>query len=777
MSGCAVIESQIRWKLSDSSLDINLSEQSIVSCWNTDSSCFVTPDHLPFDSAKWPGIMDEDCFRWVVDSTCTHYQSNCDYPSCDSVCGHPDAWRSYIDSYGKLDQDDTTCWHPSVDVEALKGALIAHGPLKVMGMFDEAKLESLNCDTGAYNYWPYARLDPGYGHYYVIYGWDDSCTEFTDSTVRSVWLAKNSWGPDWCEPGSDGVGEDPGCFKLSQHGCGYRYGATWANWTPLQTPLPSGPLAYTARNESDSSVKLIWHWPDSLPFNADSTYFRVNVTSDDFVGSWIVDSLEAILVLSQDTLTDTSFTWYVRSFVSGRDSAKVSGWSRSCVIIPDWTCCDYRGDYDHGGTVDSNDVALLTWYIFSDGFYPGCWKEADVNADDTYNVADITYLVGYVFHDGTPPPSCGSRQSPDINDKTVGQTTDTDGDGIEDSFDNCPYAYNPDQADFDNNGIGDQCDIEVCGDLNGDGSRGVTDIIYFDDWLFHDGPPPEDMLKANIAGCDGVNMFDLTGLICSMYPKAPVLNCGHQIACDPSVVNASVSIDHVDGQLGPDTILCNHQLKFYLRLHNGCSQPFFGLSNGFRIYSTTGAMWDTARIESVVDLGFPYLDMTGTRSFGANGAGCDTLGIYAYKLANQGLPSGFDTITHIVTIGPIDSAYSGGTICIDSSWYPPANEWMWSRCHWFGDFPFTYPSWSGPYCYTIYYCCEPRGDVDRIGGINVSDLTFYVAYLFQGGQPPACPDQADVDGSGSHNVSDLTYLVAYLFQGGPEPPACEVTSK
>ena len=29
-----------------------------------------------------------------------------------------------------------------------------------------------------------------------------------------------------------------------------------------------------------------------------------------------------------------------------------------------------------------------------------------------------------------------------------------------------------------------------------------------------------------------------------------------------------------------------------------------------------------------------------------------------------------------------------------------------------------------------------------------------------------------VDGSGGIDVGDLTYLVAYLFQGGPAPPPC-----
>ena len=35
---------------------------------------------------------------------------------------------------------------------------------------------------------------------------------------------------------------------------------------------------------------------------------------------------------------------------------------------------------------------------------------------------------------------------------------DSDGDGIDDSCDNCPFEYNPDQLDTDQDGIGDVCD-------------------------------------------------------------------------------------------------------------------------------------------------------------------------------------------------------------------------------------------------------------------------------------------------------------------------------
>ena len=61
------------------------------------------------------------------------------------------------------------------------------------------------------------------------------------------------------------------------------------------------------------------------------------------------------------------------------------------------------------------------------------------------------------------------------------------------------------------------------------------------------------------------------------------------------------------------------------------------------------------------------------------------------------------------------------------------------------------------------------GDVDYNGLVDVGDLTYLVAYLFQGGPPPPIADLADVDASCAVDVGDLTYLVAYLFQSGPAP--------
>jgi hypothetical protein len=48
-----------------------------------------------------------------------------------------------------------------------------------------------------------------------------------------------------------------------------------------------------------------------------------------------------------------------------------------------------------------------------------------------------------------------------FNVDSVGKCKDADGDGVNDTDDNCPTTPNPDQADFDLDGEGDACDTET----------------------------------------------------------------------------------------------------------------------------------------------------------------------------------------------------------------------------------------------------------------------------------------------------------------------------
>lgn len=64
------------------------------------------------------------------------------------------------------------------------------------------------------------------------------------------------------------------------------------------------------------------------------------------------------------------------------------------------------------------------------------------------------------------------------------------------------------------------------------------------------------------------------------------------------------------------------------------------------------------------------------------------------------------------------------------------------------------------------------GDVNGDFAVNISDLTFYVGWLFGGGAEPVWPKwRANVNGDRQFNISDLTYLVGYLFSSGSGPQA------
>ena len=72
-------------------------------------------------------------------------------------------------------------------------------------------------------------------------------------------------------------------------------------------------------------------------------------------------------------------------------------------------------------------------------------------------------------------------------------------------------------------------------------------------------------------------------------------------------------------------------------------------------------------------------------------------------------------------------------------------------------------------------CVGLRGNIDGDpeNRIAVSDLTYLVNYLFQGGPEPPCLEEADLtDGSDVVTLADLIELVSYLFRGGPPPPPC-----
>ncbi len=77
-------------------------------------------------------------------------------------------------------------------------------------------------------------------------------------------------------------------------------------------------------------------------------------------------------------------------------------------------CCQNRGNVDGivgiGGPIDVADLTYLVSYLFKSGPAPPCEEEGNadgiVGIGGPIDVADLTYLVAYLFKSGPAPPPC-----------------------------------------------------------------------------------------------------------------------------------------------------------------------------------------------------------------------------------------------------------------------------------------------------------------------------------------------------------------------------------
>jgi PKD repeat protein len=72
-------------------------------------------------------------------------------------------------------------------------------------------------------------------------------------------------------------------------------------------------------------------------------------------------------------------------------------------------CCEnYRGNVN-GDVLDEIDIADLTFlvsYMFKSGPIPPCEAEGNINGIGDIDIADVTYLVSFMFKSGPPPATC-----------------------------------------------------------------------------------------------------------------------------------------------------------------------------------------------------------------------------------------------------------------------------------------------------------------------------------------------------------------------------------
>jgi len=168
------------------------------------------------------------------------------------------------------------------------------------------------------------------------------------------------------------------------------------------------------------------------------------------------------------------------------------------------------------------------------------------------------------------------------------------------------------------------------------------------------------------------------------------------VAINTPTSAAVVTLDHVDGQLGPDQIVSGVSLNFVFRVENFLGTSVITFENGFRVYSPDGALWQPITYNFVSSLDWSAMfDGIFLNPHGITGMGADTIGFGGVAIFASGWPDGFsEDVWQIST--QVDPADNGRHLCVDSSYYPPSGGWVWGTSS--GS---AIPQWDGPHCFEI----------------------------------------------------------------------------
>lgn len=182
-----------------------------------------------------------------------------------------------------------------------------------------------------------------------------------------------------------------------------------------------------------------------------------------------ITTSELVMELDQNVAMPKSLTLEARNVRSGAyEQILITQFPMARQPIPRTTSADFRVTLTYGDLLRIREMNLI------DAF-------PQVSSAIRFVAAPNTEYRVFTDRDGVVPfysdflTSALDREGIDVvrinppkipHDRSI--RSDTDSDGVPDAQDNCPMVSNPDQADVNNNGIGDACeDSDFDGVMNG----------------------------------------------------------------------------------------------------------------------------------------------------------------------------------------------------------------------------------------------------------------------------------------------------------------------
>ena len=177
------------------------------------------------------------------------------------------------------------------------------------------------------------------------------------------------------------------------------YSADVCIFLNLNNSLPYSYSLLSPLNLDSIPTPVDFDWQDAIDPDPNDT-----VRYDLYISRSIVFNPDSTVVY--DNLLDTTFTdslslklWYWK--VKAYDKWGAVRWSNET-----WSFYVFlRGDANADGVVDIADVVYVLNYLFINGPAPIPFEAGNVNCDGLVDIADVVYLINYLFIDG-PPPSC-----------------------------------------------------------------------------------------------------------------------------------------------------------------------------------------------------------------------------------------------------------------------------------------------------------------------------------------------------------------------------------